>query len=162
MFDLRNALPFLLSRIGLRTETHFAVRELDRHDVSLPMYRVLATLARHEELRLGELATLADLEVSTLSRLIGTMQARRLVSRRRSGTDARAVRIRLSDQGRTLAEKLIAAATSFEAAVTRNLAPRQMQELKRVLAQIDDAVAALEAGHAARAKIRPVRRQSAA
>ena len=73
------------------------------HDVSLPMYRVLATLTRHDDQRLGDLATLADMEVSTLSRLIGAMQARRLVSRRRSGKDARAVRIRITDQGRALA-----------------------------------------------------------
>ena len=162
MFDLRSALPFLLSRVGARTAELFAERELGRHDVSLPMYRVLAVLARHDDQRLGELATLADMEVSTLSRLIGAMQARRLVSRRRLGSDARAVRIRLSDQGRALAEKVIAAATSYETAVTRALAPRQVQELKRILAQIDDTVSGLQSGPAARPKARPVRRQSAA
>ena len=96
MFDLRNALPFLLNRTGARMAAVFETRELSRHDVTLPIYRVLATLTRHDDQRLGDLAALTDMEVSTLSRLIGTMQTRRLVSRRRSGKDARAVRIRIT------------------------------------------------------------------
>ena|SRR5579872_2922766 len=160
MFDLRNALPFLLHRTGMRMGELFEGRELGRHDVTLPMYRVLATLARHDDQRLGDLAGLTDLEVSTLSRLIGTMQSRRLVSRRRSGKDARAVRIRITDQGRTLAHKLIAAATNYEAAMTKGLAPRQVQELKRTLAAIDDAMASLKGDGETRA--RAVRRRRAA
>ena len=144
MFDLKNALPFLLNRTGVRMAGIFEARELERHGVTLPMYRVLATLALHDDQRLGDLATLAELEVSTLSRLIGAMQTRRLVSRRRSGKDARAVRIRITDQGRTLAQKLIAAATNYEATMTKRLQPRQVQELKRALTQLDDAIAALE------------------
>lgn len=159
MFDLRNALPFLLTRTGNRTAELFEARELGRHDVTLPMYRVLATLARHDDQRLGDLATLADMEVSTLSRLIGTMQSRRLVSRRRSGKDARAVRIRITDHGKTLAQKLIAAATSYEATMTKSLVPRQVQELKRLLAQIDDTIATLKSEGS---ETRPTRRQSAA
>ena len=94
MFDLRTALPFLLNRTGIRVAGLFEANELGPHAVTLPMYRVLATLANHDDQRLGDLAALTDMEVSTLSRLIGTMQSRRLVSRRRSGKDARAVRIR--------------------------------------------------------------------
>lgn len=161
MFDLRNALPFLLNRIGARVAGRFEARELAQHDVTLPMYRVLATLAAHDDQRLGDLAALIDMEVSTLSRLIGTMQSRRLVSRRRSGKDARAVRIRISDQGRTLAQKLIAAATHYEAALTRRLPPRQMQDLRRCLAQIDENVAAL-AEEPENNKVKPLRRASAA
>jgi DNA-binding MarR family transcriptional regulator len=161
MFDLRSALPFLLNRAGIRVAGLFEANELAPHDVTLPMYRVLATLASHDDQRLGDLAALTDMEVSTLSRLIGAMQTRRLVSRRRSGKDARAVRIRITDQGRPLAQKLITAATHYEAAVTKRLQPRQLHELRRVLAQIDENIAALAGdGEAARAKT--MRRASAA
>lgn len=162
MFDPKNTLPFLLNRTGARTAELFVERELGRHDVSLSMYRVLATLVHADDQRLGDLAALADMEVSTLSRLIGTLQTRRLVSRRRSGKDARAVRIRLSDHGRALATKLIAAATNYETVMTRNLGPRQVQELKRVLAQIDDTVATLATEPRTGGKTRPARGSSAA
>jgi MarR family transcriptional regulator, organic hydroperoxide resistance regulator len=159
MLDVKNTLPFLLNRTGLRTAEVFTARELERHGLTLPMYRVLATLTRNDDQRLGDLAGLADMEVSTLSRLIGSMQTRRLVTRRRSGKDARAVRIRISDHGRSLAQKLGAAATNYETAMTRNLVPRQVQELKRTLGQIDETIALLEAEMIA-GKVR--RRQSAA
>jgi DNA-binding MarR family transcriptional regulator len=161
MFDLRNALPFVLNRTGIRMAGLFEARELGQHDVTLPMCRVLATLDAHDDQRLGDLAVLTDMEVSTLSRLIGTMQSRRLVSRRRSGKDARAVRIRATDQGKALAHKLIAAAAQYEAAVTKRLPPRQLQELRRLLAQLDANVAAL-AEDDTDAKVKPVRRASAA
>ena len=160
MFDLRTALPFLLNRTGIRVAGLFEANELGPHAVTLPMYRVLATLANHDDQRLGDLAALTDMEVSTLSRLIGTMQSRRLVSRRRSGKDARAVRIRISDQGRSLAQKLIATATHYEAALTRRLQPRQLQELRRVLAQIDENVSTLAEDGEGKAKT--ARRASAA
>ena len=162
MFDLRNALPFVLHRAASRMAGDFAARELARSGATLPMYNVLATLVRHDDQRLGDLAVLADMEISTLSRLIGAMQARRLVSRRRSGKDARAVRIRITDHGRSLSQKLIAAATSYEAAMTRSLVPRQVQELKRALVQIHDTVAALEAERPNGGRAKAVRRASAA
>ncbi len=160
MFDLRNTLPFLLNRTGIRIADLFNERDLARFGVTLSMYRVLAVLHRQEDVRLGELAALADMEVSTLSRLIGSMQTKRLVSRRRSGKDARAVRIRSTDQGRALAQKLIAAVASYEDAVTASLGVRQVQELKRMLAQIGDTISTIKSGHdQARAR---ARRQSAA
>jgi DNA-binding MarR family transcriptional regulator len=161
MFDLRNTLPFLLNRTGIRMAELFGERDLARFGVTLSMYRVLAALHGQEEFRLGELAALADMEVSTLSRLIGSMQTKRLVSRRRSGKDARAVRIRATDQGRTLAQKLISAVASYEDAVTASLGARQVQELKRMLAQIGGTIASIKAGHEP-GRARGPRRQRAA
>ncbi|HUK60670.1 MAG TPA: MarR family transcriptional regulator [Stellaceae bacterium] len=146
MFELRNTLPFLLNRTGIRMAELFGERDLARFGVTLSMYRVLAVLHRQDDVRLGELAALADMEVSTLSRLIGSMQTKRLVSRRRSGKDARAVRIRATDQGRALAQKLIAAVANYEDSVTASLGVRQVQELKRMLAQIADTITAIKSG----------------
>ena len=83
MSELRNSLHFLLSRTALRCSALFESRELARHNISLPMYRALVALVGHDDQRLGDLSELADIEMSTLSRLIGTMQSRRLVTRRR-------------------------------------------------------------------------------
>ncbi len=161
MFDLRNTLPFLLNRTGIRMAELFAERDLARFGVSLSMYRVLTALHRQEDVRLGELAELTDMEVSTLSRLIGSMQTKRLVSRRRSGKDARAVRNRVTDQGRALGQKLMGAAAGYEDIVTASLGARQVQELKRMLAQIGGTIASIKAGHEP-GRARGPRRQRAA
>jgi MarR family transcriptional regulator, organic hydroperoxide resistance regulator len=162
MSDLRNSSLFLLSRTALRASMQFETRELARHNISLPMYRALVALLGHDDQRLGDLSALADIEMSTLSRLIGTMQARRLVTRRRSGKDARAVRIRITEQGRALAVKLVSAAGVYEADMTRGIAARDIQALKRTLERIGDVVDALAEDASARPKPRPQRRASAA
>jgi DNA-binding MarR family transcriptional regulator len=146
MPDASCALPFLLSRIGARTRALFEARELARLGISTAMGRVLGALMQHDDQRLGDLAALADIEMSTLSRLIGSMQARRLVKRRRSGKDARAVRIQITAEGRALAARLDAAAASFETAMTRGIAPREATALRRTLARIANAVDVLDQG----------------
>lgn len=160
MSELRNSLLFLLSRTALRSSARFETRELARHNVSVPMYRALVALLGHDDQRLGDLSALADIEMSTLSRLIGTMQTRRLVTRRRSGKDARAVRIRITEQGRALADKLVAAAEDYEFEMTRGIAVREVQALKRTLERIGDTVEAL--AEQASSRPRPPRRASAA
>ena len=163
MFELQSALLFLLSRTAVRSSVHFEAGELRRHNVSFATYCVLATLTRHDDQRLGDLAALADIEMSTLSRLVGTLQARRLVTRRRSGKDARAVRIRITEQGRALAEKLSTAASGYEAALTRGLPAREVQAFRRTLVKIADTVAALaDAETDVAKKTRPAGRASAA
>lgn len=163
MFELHSALLFVLSRTAVRCSARFEQTELQRYNVSFATYCVLVTLMRHDDQRLGDLAALADIEMSTLSRLIGTMQARRLVTRRRSGKDARAVRIRITETGRALAEKLAAAAAHFETSLTRGIGMREVQALKRTLVRISEAARSLadeDMGAAKRA--RPARRASAA
>jgi len=162
MAELRNSSLFLLNRTALRASTLFEMRELARHNISLPMYRALVALLGHDDQRLGDLSALADIEMSTLSRLIGTMQSRRLVTRRRSGKDARAVRIRITEQGRALADKLVAAAAGYEADMTRGIGARDIQALKRMLERISGAVDTLAEEASARPRPRPQRRASAA
>lgn len=144
--DSHDALPILMSRAGEKVAQNFESAELRPENVSLSMYRVLATLARHDDQRLGDLAALSGMEVSTLSRLVGTMQGRRFVSRRRSGKDARAVRIRITDQGRSLAERLIAATEAYEASMIRMLSATQVQTLKRILGRVCTNMSQLETG----------------
>ncbi len=134
---------FLLGRTAARASARFETRELARHNVSLPMYRALVALLGHDDQRLGDLSALSDIEMSTLSRLVGTMQTRRLVTRRRSGKDARAVRIRITEQGRALADKLLSAAEDYENDMTRGIPQREVQALKRALDRVGETVDSL-------------------
>lgn len=61
---------------------------------------VLDKLHRHGSLTLGELAKILDVEVPTATRTTQRMQAAGLVRRIKDPTDARQVRIELTDHGR--------------------------------------------------------------
>jgi DNA-binding MarR family transcriptional regulator len=92
--------------IGL-LETHKRLtRALDaeleaEHGLSLSGVECLGRLAAADDraLRLSALATATGLSLSRISRIIDTLEARKLVERRSSAEDARAVEAHLTDAG---------------------------------------------------------------
>ena len=106
MYRLTESFPYLVNRVGVRVGEVFS-RRLEAYDVTLPMYRVMAALRMQGDQRLGDLAEVTSVEMSTLSRLISAMVAKKLVSRQRPEDNGRAVEINLTAQGRTLVEELM-------------------------------------------------------
>jgi DNA-binding MarR family transcriptional regulator len=64
--------------------------------------------------RLGELADRTSIDLSTLSRLLVSMQRKRLVVRRRSGLDRRALSLTLTEKGFELGEEVALIALFYE------------------------------------------------
>lgn len=135
MYKLTNSLPYLLSRVGVRMGTLFS-RELTADDLSLNMYRTLAMLWEKGELRLSDLAECTGVELSTLSRMVGTLKQRGLVIRQRSEDNARTVGIALTSQGRTLIERYIPRALHYEKMALTGLTRQDTQKIKMDLAKI--------------------------
>ena len=109
MYRLTTSMPYLLNRLGVRLGALFS-RRIAPYGLSLPMYRVLAALSEVADQKLGDLSTMTTVDLSTMSRLIGTMVKMGLVSRVRLPTDERTVRINLTPKGAELAVKLKALA----------------------------------------------------
>jgi DNA-binding MarR family transcriptional regulator len=143
MYTLTDSLPYMLNMIAARLGEAFS-SELAERRLTLPMFRVLAALLQREEQRLGELSEMIQMEISTLSRLVGTMKTRRLVSRRRQENDERSVRINLTPEGRALIEQLVPRAVYYENLAVRNFADDKVDILKSTLRQIQDNVADLQ------------------
>jgi DNA-binding MarR family transcriptional regulator len=143
MYKLTNSLPYMLNMIAARLGEAFSA-ELAEHRLTLPMFRVLAALLQREEQRLGELSQMIQMDVSTLSRLVGTMKTRRLVSRRRQENDERSVRINLTAEGRALIEQLVPRAVYYENLAVRDLAAGKIDDLKSTLFKIQENVSDLQ------------------
>ncbi len=94
-------------------------RRAAERGVSLIQTRLLGIL-RDREPTINELATLLGLDKSSVSGLVDRAQKRGLVTRRRSRTDGRSVRVVLSDAGR---REVDAVAASFEADLLGLLGP---------------------------------------
>src|SRR5205085_10938456 len=90
MYKLTNSLPYLLNRVGVQMGDLFS-RRIAGYGVTLPMYRVMAARWEQADQRLGGLAAMTSIEVSTLSRLIGSMKRKGLVTRTRLRDNARTV-----------------------------------------------------------------------
>jgi DNA-binding MarR family transcriptional regulator len=130
--DLRSYLPYLFNRVGFAVTDAFG-ETLAPNDLTVPMWRVLAVLLYHGPQRIGELAALTSIEFSTLSRLLGTMQRRKLVTRKRARADARVVIVALTERGRGLTEALVPAASALEESLIDGLSADEVAALKRTL-----------------------------
>lgn len=143
MYQLTNSLPYLLNRVGVRMGELFS-RRIAGYDVTLPMYRVMAALWETSDQRLGDLAAMTSIEISTLSRLIGAMKRKGLVTRTRLKDNARTVAINLTAKGKALVEELIPIAVHFEAVAVRDFSTKGITDLKTTLAEIYQSLGTLE------------------
>ena len=143
MYRLTNSFPYLLNRVGVQMGELFS-RRIAGYGVTLPMYRVMAALWETADQRLGDLAAMTTIEISTLSRLVGEMKRRGLVTRARLKDNGRTVAINLAPKGRTLVEELIPIAIHFEEVAVRDFASKNISDLKTILAEIYESLKSLE------------------
>ena len=143
MYRLTHSLPYLLNRLGVRMGGLFT-QKIAAFGLTLPMYRVLASLREQPDQKLGELADIASAEPSTMSRLIGSMADMQLVTRERLPGNERAVRINLTAKGRALAEQLVVEAQHYEDVAISHLPAEDVDKLKAVLADMYNMLDILE------------------
>ncbi len=128
-YRLRRSLPYLFNRVGVRFGEVFET-ETRKLGLTVAMYRVLAVLAEQDEQSLGTLAEAVSTEISTLSRMIGTLVRKGMVARTRREDDARAVSIRLTEKGRAAALSLIPRAVRVEQCVERSVGTAALAKLR--------------------------------
>ena len=135
MYRLTEAFPYLVTRVGVRMGELIS-RRLERYGLTLPMYRVMAALWQRGGQRLGDLSEMTTVEISTLSRLVGVMQRKGLLSRTRPDSNARSVEINLTKSGRALVEQLIPLAQRHEQVGLQGFAPDEIAALKKNLVTV--------------------------
>ncbi|SFS39595.1 MarR family winged helix-turn-helix transcriptional regulator [Saccharopolyspora flava] len=75
---------------------------LDEIGLTYPQYLVMLVLWERESLTVKELGALLRLDSGTLSPLLKRLEARGVLTRARSETDERSVRVAITDDGRAL------------------------------------------------------------
>jgi DNA-binding MarR family transcriptional regulator len=133
--DLEQAIPYLLARAGVRMGQAFT-RQLKPFDLTLTEWRILAALLHKDQQRLAELADHTSAEPSTLSRTVDTLVTRGLLVRERSGADARALALGLSEAGHDLAQRIVPFAQLYEKVAVAGIPPEQVALLKDTLRRI--------------------------
>ncbi|ROV56003.1 MarR family winged helix-turn-helix transcriptional regulator [Neisseria chenwenguii] len=89
---------YALSKEITRRYTPF----LDALDLTYPQYLVMMVLWEHGEQSVSEIGAKLYLDSGTLTPLLKRLQAKGLIERRRSSTDERSVKIRLTKTGQGL------------------------------------------------------------
>jgi 3-hydroxy-9,10-secoandrosta-1,3,5(10)-triene-9,17-dione monooxygenase reductase component len=126
-------LSYLLSRASHIVASGFH-KKLKTWKLTVPEYRVLACLTGAEGLGVGDLAAMAIMEQSRMTKILDRMQKQGLVERRSDARDKRRVLIHLTDQGRKRAEPVLRAAKEHEADM---LAPLTIEERSMIMHALD-------------------------
>jgi DNA-binding MarR family transcriptional regulator len=102
---LMNFAPYLMNRIMGRYNAGFRDEMADM-GLTTPKARALAVLSVVEGPLIRELAVYTVAEQSTLSRALDQLQAEGLIRRETDASDSRAVRVFITEAGRTVFEDL--------------------------------------------------------
>jgi DNA-binding MarR family transcriptional regulator len=135
MYRFTASLPYLLNRVGVRMGELFA-NELAANHLTIPMYRVLAALSEADNQRLTDLSAMTTVEMTTLSRLVASMEKRHMLRRIRPDDNLRTVQISLTKTGRELAARLCPRAAYYERIGLKNLSMEAVESLKATLVTV--------------------------
>jgi DNA-binding MarR family transcriptional regulator len=101
---LSNQICFLVHRLDRAINARYRPL-LGALSLTYPQYLAMLALWEREELGVGELCAMLDLDTGTVSPLLKRLEAAGLVERSRRADDERAVAVRLTEAGRLLEER---------------------------------------------------------
>jgi DNA-binding MarR family transcriptional regulator len=105
------------------------LRQTSDSDLSPTQSAVLATLANHGAVTLGELAELERVASPTITKVTGILQERGLVEKVPDASDRRFIRVDLTTEGRALVERSRARKTAWLARQLQELPPEDRERL---------------------------------
>jgi DNA-binding MarR family transcriptional regulator/ribosomal protein S18 acetylase RimI-like enzyme len=105
--------------------------------LALAEARVLYELAQCDDWQAGEMARALDLDPAYLSRILKRFTGQGWLERTRSAADGRALRLRLTEQGRAAFQPLDQASSAQAGVILQRLAPFEQERLVAALADTE-------------------------
>lgn len=134
-FELDSHVFFWLTQVmGARDRRLNA--ELKGFGVRVPEWRALAALYSRRRCTMSELAELASIDRTTLTRTVDRMQEAGWLSRGADGEDMRVTRLALTPAGERLFARVWPTVSQLNDAAVAGLSPAMVERLRGALAQI--------------------------
>ena len=115
---LERFLPYRLNVLASLSSNALAQIYADRFGLSIPAWRVVATLGQYEVRTARDIAAHGVMHKSTISRAVSALEARGFVQRRPNDEDRREELLALTEQGRAIYALLAPQALAFEEQLT--------------------------------------------
>jgi DNA-binding MarR family transcriptional regulator len=126
--DLAGRMRTVIGRLARR------LRHAGGHtDLSPSQYEVFGTIARRQDLRLSELATLEGINPTLLSRIVAKLESDQLVSRENDPEDRRVAHVMPTAKGRELYEQIRLERTDAVSLAIAQLSPQERRALERAV-----------------------------
>lgn len=131
-FELeRHPFFWLTQVIGARDRE--LAQGLRHHGLRVPEWRALAALYAREQSTMSELADLATIDRTTLTRTVDRMEEAGWLARRTDPADMRVTRLALSAAGRRMFERLWPEVEKLNALALEGLSKDEIRALQRIL-----------------------------
>ncbi len=128
-------LSYLLAAASARVSGEFHA-QLRPSGLSVPKWRVLATLSDGDALSVGELARIVLVQQPTLTKLARRMARAGLVELATDGADRRRTLVRISSAGRRAVRPLLARAKAHERKCLSSYSAAEIAKVKAVLKEL--------------------------
>jgi DNA-binding MarR family transcriptional regulator len=131
--QLETFLPYRLNRIAAAVSQDFRSVYGPHHDLTIPEWRVLATLGQFEEISAKEIGQHSSMHKTKVSRAVRALEERRWLKRRESEADRREEILTLTASGQKAYRQIVPKAVEFERRIVDELGP----EAKPFLAALE-------------------------
>jgi DNA-binding MarR family transcriptional regulator len=132
-YHLQEQVGFILRRASQR---HIAIFARHIGDLTPPQFAALAKLAEIGEASQNQLGALVAMDAATIKGVIDRLKARGLVALSEHKEDRRRLVVSLSDDGRTMIEKLLPLAERITAETLAPLNARETATFLKLLAKL--------------------------
>jgi len=136
-FRLEDFLPYRLAVTSARVSGIFMRSYAEQYGLTIPEWRVLAVVGRHETLSPSVVGELTAMDKVKVSRAAASLVARGLVKQSQDPEDGRGRLLRLTRKGTTLFGRVVPTARALEEQLAEGLSRTEWAALSRALAKLD-------------------------
>jgi DNA-binding MarR family transcriptional regulator len=134
---LEGFLPYRLARAAEIVSRQFAALYRERHGMTRPEWRTLATIGQFNRITATEIGSNSSMHKTKVSRAIRNLEARNWVTRQADELDRRIEHIELTREGRRRYKELVALARGYELRLISQLGATGANQLKAGIAAIE-------------------------
>jgi DNA-binding MarR family transcriptional regulator len=135
---LEQFLPYRLSILSNAVSTAIADAYRQRHELTIPEWRVIAVLARYPGISAREVAQKTRMDADAVSRAVPRLLRARRVRRATAQEDRRRSILSLSEQGMAVYREVVPFALQYESALLAALRPAERRVLDEILGKLTD------------------------
>lgn len=126
-------LPYRLVVLAATVSENLAALYSERYGITIPEWRVLATLGQFGRMTARDVGAHARLHKTTVHRAVVALVGRGFIRREPNRADQREAFLSLKPRGRAVYEDLVPTALAFAGRLTEDLSPEDRDALERIL-----------------------------
>ena len=131
-------LPYRLNVLATKVSQALAARYESAYGLSIPEWRVLATLGQYGSVSAKEIAYHSQMDKIKVSRAVARLVDRGFLSRGRNSSDRRMKDLTLSEKGHAVYLEIVPEARAYEEALLEGMGKKDFDALDRLILRLTE------------------------